>query len=203
MPPANSPSGEMLTDIVVVSGLPRSGTSLMMQMLAAGGMPIVTDKIRAADSDNPHGYCEFEAVKRLKHDSSWVPGIRGQAVKLVSQLLYDLPVTERYRVILMERNLQEIIASQEKMLVRLGQPVAPRDAIQKAYLLHLQKLHTWLEKEQSHLAVLPVSYNTLLAEPHFQAARIRHFLSNHVDSEKMLAAIDPGLYRNRVSSIKA
>src|SRR5436853_6777630 len=130
----------MNTEIVVVSGLPRSGTSLMMQLLDAGGIPIVTDNVRAPDTDNPRGYCEFERVKSLKRDASWLPGIRGKAVKMVSQLLYDLPANEKYKVIFMECDLHEVVASQEKMLIRLGRPTAPRDQITRAFTLHLSKL---------------------------------------------------------------
>src|SRR5262245_46933223 len=98
----------MNTDIVIVSGLPRSGTSLMMQLLEAGGIEVVTDKLRAADADNPRGYHEFERVKKIKQDASWVPEIRGKAVKMVSQLLCDLPTTETYRIIFMERDFDEV-----------------------------------------------------------------------------------------------
>src|SRR5580692_5957036 len=108
----------MASEIIVVSGLPRSGTSLMMQMLDNGGVAVVTDNIRAADTDNPRGYYEFEKVKKIKQDASWLPATRGQAFKMVSQLLYDLPAGERYRIIFMERDLDEMLLSQEKMLQR-------------------------------------------------------------------------------------
>src|SRR5690349_19374505 len=121
------------SEIIIVSGLPRSGTSLMMQMLAGGGVEILTDAIRTADDDNPRGYLEFEPVKKTKQDSSWVPAARGKAVKMVSQLLYDLPPAERYRIIFMSRDLDEVLASQEKMLARLGRPAAPRERMKKAF----------------------------------------------------------------------
>ena len=113
-------------EIIIVSGLPRSGTSLLMQMLAAGGITVITDKLRTADADNPRGYYEFELVKKIKQDASWLPQVRGKAVKMISQLLYDLPGNESYRVILMERDLDEVLVSQEKMLERLGRTAAPR-----------------------------------------------------------------------------
>src|SRR5450755_3042034 len=106
----------MSQDVLIVSGLPRSGTSLMMQMLENGGVEVVTDRIRSADTDNPKGYYEFEQVKTIKRDTSWLPAIRGKAVKMVSQLLYDLPSCESYRIIFMERDLDETLLSQEKML---------------------------------------------------------------------------------------
>ena len=114
------------SQIVVASGLPRSGTSLLMQMLDAGGLEVVSDHVRAADIDNPRGYYELERVKQIQKDDSWLPAMRGKAFKMVSQLLYHLPPTEGYRVIFMRRNLEEVIASQEKMLQCRKAPAAPR-----------------------------------------------------------------------------
>src|ERR1700730_12243612 len=116
----------MHCEIIVVSGLPRSGTSLMMQMLENGGVAVVTDNIRTADTDNPRGYYEFEKVKKLKQDASWLPETRGKAFKMVSQLLYDLPASESYRILFMKRDFEEMLLSQEKMLERLGRKAAPR-----------------------------------------------------------------------------
>src|SRR5438067_9503936 len=147
----------MNADVFVVSGLPRSGTSLMMQLLDAGGIEVVTDQVRAADTDNPRGYYEFERVKKIKQDAAWLPGTRGKVFKMVSQLLYDLPSTERYRIVFMERDLDEVLDSQEKMLRRLGRPAAPRDEMIRAYTLHLNRLHRWLA-DQAHMAVLRVRY---------------------------------------------
>jgi hypothetical protein len=186
----------MNTEIVIVSGLPRSGTSLMMQMLANGGMEAVTDNIRTADTDNPRGYYEFERVKKIKEDTSWVPQVRGKVVKMVSQLLYDLPPGEFYRIIFMERDLDEMLVSQEKMLQRLGRKAAPREEITRAFTLHLERLHRWLD-QQKNMDVLRISYNTLLQHPEEQARLVREFLNNGVDLERMLETVDHGLYRNR------
>lgn len=183
-------------EIIVVSGLPRSGTSLMMQMLSEGGIEIVTDNIRTADTDNPRGYCEFEKVKKVKQDSSWLPGTRGKAIKMVSQLLYDLPPTESYHIIFMERDLDEVLQSQEKMLQRLNRPAAPRAQIRHSYHLHLQRLEDWLAR-QSHMKVLRVSYNEMLRDPEHQARRVQEFLGGRADIARMIAAVDPDLYRNR------
>src|SRR5262249_60413780 len=135
----------MNEETIIVSGLPRSGTSLMMQMLESGGVEVVTDNIRAADPDNPRGYFEFERVKKTKEDPSWLPGARGKAVKMVSQLLYDLPRSARYRILFMERDLDETLLSQEKMLRRLNRQGAPRDRLKAAFTLHLYRLHQWLQ----------------------------------------------------------
>jgi hypothetical protein len=183
-------------EIILVSGLPRSGTSLMMQMLESGGVEVVTDNLRAADTDNPRGYHELEKVKRLKQDASWLPLTRGKAFKLVSQLLYDLPPGENYRILFMERDLDEVLRSQEKMLERLGRPVAPREQIRAAFVVHLERLHDWL-RQQPHMAVLRVSYNELLAQPRTQAERASRFLDGKADVEGMVRAVDPTLYRNR------
>jgi len=102
----------MSSEIIIVSGLPRSGTSLMMQMLDQGGLPVVTDNIRTADTDNPRGYYEYEQVKKIKQDTSWLPATRGKVFKMISQLLYDIPQTERYRVIFMERDMDEMLPRQ-------------------------------------------------------------------------------------------
>jgi hypothetical protein len=184
------------SEIVVVSGLPRSGTSLMMQMLDRGGIPALTDAIRAADTDNPRGYYEYEAVKRTKEDASWVPAARGKAVKMVSSLLYDLPPGERYRVIFQRRDFDEMIDSQDKMLQRLNKPSAPRDAIIQSFKVHLDRLFDWLPK-QSHFRVHEVSYNDIIANPEAEVLRVAEFLDGAVSPEAMLQAIDASLYRNR------
>jgi hypothetical protein len=183
-------------EIVVVSGLPRSGTSLMMQMLARGGVEVITDNIRVADTDNPRGYVEFEKVKKLKEDATWLPEARGKAMKIVSQLLYDLPRSEKFKVIFMERNLDEMIASQDKMLERLNRPSAPREQVRQAFSTHLQKVRDWLGTQQN-IEVLYLSYNELIERPDEHAKRIGAFLAGKVDPVKMCEAIVPSLYRNR------
>src|SRR5205823_6071981 len=171
-----------LEAIIIVSGLPRSGTSLMMQMLESGGVEVMKDNARTADTDNPRGYYEFEQVKQIKHDASWLPGTRGKAFKMVSQLLYDLPSTERYRILFMERDLDEMLLSQEKMLQRLNRPAAPREKIRQAYTLHLERLHEWL-RQQRHIEILHVRYNDLVEGPEKEAERVREFLGSQVNAE--------------------
>jgi hypothetical protein len=183
-------------EIIVVSGLPRSGTSLMMQMLERGGVEVVTDGVRAADADNPKGYYEFERVKTIRRDASWLPGVRGKAFKMVSQLLYDLPSSERYQVLFMERDLDEMLLSQEKMLTRLGRAAAPRDKMRQAYALHLERLHAWLPL-QGNMTVLRVRYNELVEQPREQAARVGGFLGGGLEVERMANTVDLSLYRNR------
>lgn len=185
----------MNAEIVIVSGLPRSGTSLMMQLLHAGGIPALTDHVRAPDPDNPRGYFEFERVKKVKEDAAWLAEARGRVVKMVSQLLYDLPTTERYRVVFMERDLEEVLDSQEKMLRRLGRPVAPRDGMRRAFALHLNRVRRWLG-EQANFAVLRVRYADVVTRTADEVARVNVFLGGRLDPSAAFHAVDPSLYRN-------
>ncbi len=189
----------MDTEIIIVSGLPRCGTSLMMQMLANGGIEVVADHIRCADADNPRGYYEFERVKKLKQDARWLPDARGKAVKMVSQLLYDLPSSENYRIIFMDRDMDEMLDSQEKMLKRLGRKAAPREEIKPAFAKHLDRLFQWLGR-QPNMKVLRISYNDLLQHPQEQARLVCEFLGGKIDLERMIDSVDHSLYRNRKES---
>ena len=186
----------MDSPVIIVSGLPRCGTSLMMQMLDHGGLEVVTDNIRTADTDNPRGYYEFEQAKKIKEDATWLKDARGKVFKMVSQLLYDLPAGERYLVIFMERDMDEMLVSQDKMLARLNKPAAPRDQVKRAFIGHLERLRGWLA-QQPNINVLYVSYNDLLADPAAQAARVSTFLAGRADAREMAQAVDPALYRNR------
>ncbi len=187
-------------EIIVVSGLPRSGTSLMMQMLAGGGVDVVTDNVRRADVDNPRGYYELEKVKRIKEDASWLPDTQGKVFKMVSQLLYDLPPDLQYRIVLLERDMDEMLLSQETMLNRLGRHAAPRDVMRRSYVLHLERLYEWL-RQQRHMEVLRVRYNDLVEEPEKEARRVSRFLDGEPDVESMVRAVDPSLYRNRRDAV--
>ena len=194
----------MPTDfITVVSGLPRSGTSMMMQMLVAGGMPAVSDGLRAADADNPRGYFELEAVKKLKTDSAWLTGARGHAVKVISMLLYELPADHEYRVIFMLRDMDEILASQKEMLKRRGSAGTDSgDAAMRQHLeAHLKKVQAWLAARKN-FRVLYCEHRELLRAPAEQARRIGEFLGIRLDEQAMVNAIDPSLHRNRVGDAR-
>ncbi|MCL5995725.1 MAG: sulfotransferase, partial [Chloroflexi bacterium] len=168
--------------ITVVSGLPRSGTSLMMSMLAAGGLPPLTDDIRQADDDNPKGYYEFERVKQLKQDVSWLPSAQGKAVKIISSLLMKLPAGYHYKIIFMRRNMQEILASQRQMLIRRGQPDDKVSDVEMAALFerHLQQIELWLDQQNS-MSVLYVDYARLVQSPIEQVTTINTFLGGWLD----------------------
>lgn len=183
--------------VVVVSGLPRSGTSLMMQMLERGGIPPLTDQLRAADDDNPRGYYELEVVKQTGEDASWLPSARGKAVKIVSALLYELPATETYRILFMKREMDEVLESQERMLRRRGRPAVERSEMRAAFGVHLERVFDWLSG-QDHMELLEVSYNRLLSDPATEVERVVDFLGGRAAPERMLEAVDTSLYRNRL-----
>jgi hypothetical protein len=182
--------------VTAVSGLPRSGTSMMMQMLAAGGMPILSDNIRKADDDNLRGYYEFEPVKRTKDDASWLKEAQGKVVKLVYTLLYDLPADCAYRVVFMHRHLDEVLASQRVMLDRRGEKgatVSP-DRLRRIFEGQLEKVRAWLAR-QPHFEVIHVDYHHVINDPESQARRIADFLGGKLDLALMAAAVDGSLYR--------
>jgi hypothetical protein len=191
--------------IVVVSGLPRSGTSMAMKMLDAAGIPIVSDGIRSADEDNPKGYFELERVKDLaqENDWSWLSDARGKAVKIISYLLKELPPNHNYKIIFMRRDLNEVLASQAKMLERRGEP----NEIDDAKMIELYESDLWkanyLLKNNPHFEPLQISYRDVLDGPEDQARRLNEFLGGGYDVEKMAAAVDPALYRNRAEALSA
>lgn len=182
--------------IVVVSGLPRSGTSLLMQMLVAGGMQPVFDGVRASDEDNPRGYYELEAVKRLKTDSGWVADARGKVVKVISQLLCDLPSSFTYRLLLLRRDMDEVVRSQETMLRRAGRNPLPTERAKEVFAKHLVSLEVWLAK-QPYITTLHVAHRDLISGPRTACQQIAEFLALPLELDAMVSAVDPTLYRNR------
>ena len=184
--------------ITIVAGLPRSGTSLMMQMLAAGGLPVLADDVRKADTDNPMGYYELEQVKSLKEDSSWLQQADGKVFKMVYLLLYDLPADRTYRVVFMERHIDEVIASQKVMLQRRGQPGGGLSdaALKSAFVRHLDRVKQWLAG-QPNFSALYVNYNQLVTSPESVVFDLVRFLGPGLDARRMAAVVDPALYRQR------
>jgi hypothetical protein len=182
--------------LTIVSGLPRSGTSLMMQMLVAGGIPALTDGIRQPDEDNPRGYYEFEPVKHTRVDPSWLAAAAGKAVKMVHLLLYDLPAGHSFHVIFMKRRLEEVLASQRTMLERQGKKGADLSAsrLGEVFQGQLNKLDVWLA-EQRNFSVRHINYNELIADPAAGVEAINQFLDGGLDTIAMAKAVDPLLYR--------
>ena len=185
--------------IIVISGLPRSGTSMAMKMLQAGGLPLLTDDARAADDSNPGGYFEFEPVKGLgkNDDLSWLRRARGKGVKVISWLVTWLPEGYDYQVVFMQRDLDEVIASQNAMLLRRGEPKRIEDvtAMRQIYVRHVEQVHRFLDQRRC-FTTLPVNYPDVIERPSIEAGRLAEFLHQPLDIERMAAAVDTRLYRN-------
>jgi len=185
--------------VIVVSGLPRSGTSLLMRMLEAGGVPVFTDDVRRADESNPHGYYELEAVKATARDASWVEHAGGRAVKVVHALLPHLPTHVRFEVLFAERDLDEVVASQRAMLGRQGRPAgtAADDAVLvRAFARQLELARRWLDAA-SNVRWTSVSHRDLVLDPDTAAREIERLLGRRLDRAAMAACVDPALYRSR------
>jgi len=201
--PATVPMAEMpalAESLIVVTGLPRSGTSLLMQMLTAGGIPVLTDESRAADEDNPRGYHEFEPVKKLLEDSKWLFAARGRAIKIIAPLLAALPPGLACRVILCKRDLDEVLDSQERMRLRRnhlpGSTPKRRQMLKEEYLRMLGRVKAMLTRRPD-TQLLGIEHSAAISDPRATAARINNFLGGGLDVDKMAAAVDPTLHRNR------
>ena len=185
------------TTTIVVSGLPRSGTSLMMQMLDAGGVPVLTDGVRAAGEDNPRGYYEYEPVKRTRRDASWVAEAGGKAVKVVHLLLCDLPMDRVYQVIFMRRELREVVASQQVMLDRHQTTGADltEDQLVRVYEKQVRETLSWLDGQA--VSVLEVDYGDLVRDPATGATAVDRFLGGGLDTDAMAGCVVPTLHRQK------
>lgn len=185
--------------IVVVSGLPRSGTSMLMQMLNAGGVELLTDGLRTADEDNPKGYFEFERVKDLPRESDkcWLRQARGKGIKVVSTLLKELPRRHNYKVVFIRRNLDEVLASQSTMLKRRGEQTSVADGRLRELFDEDLWRAAYLLEHTSHFKHLDVDYGQAIANPTEQAQRIAEFLGGGLDVDAMAGVVDAQLYRKR------
>jgi hypothetical protein len=185
--------------ITIVSGLPRSGTSLMMQMIAAGGMPVLSDGDRKADRDNPKGYLEWELIKKLPQDPILIAAAEGKVVKVISQLIPSLSDRHEYRIVLMQRPLTEVLMSQDQMLRRRGnvQESTNGSALEGVFQRHLIEVNNWLAGK-GNIHVLRVQYHRALREPRAVAEDVTAFLGVGLDIEAMVRQVDGSLYRNRV-----
>ncbi len=185
--------------IVIVSGLPRSGTSMMMKMLEAGGEQILTDRLRGADDNNPNGYYEFERVKKLKEgDFDWLPDAIGKTVKIVTGLITYLPSQYKYKVIFMRRDINEVLSSQKKMLGRLGKQEdnVSDEKMTKIYQEHLRTVELWISK-QPNIEILYVNYNTMVGDPAESLENVNEFLGGGLDVQAMPGVVNKDLYRER------
>lgn len=183
--------------VILVSGLPRSGTSMLMRMLSEGGMPILMDGVRETDEDNPHGYFEYEPVKSLKNNSDWISNARGKAVKIVSPLLRYLPQGFEYKVIYLRREIKEIMASQARMIERRGEKKNEDESkLELLYRQHVRETETRLLDDDA-FCTLFVEHRRLINNPELQALQIESHLGCTLDIAKMCAAVDTSLYRNK------
>lgn len=191
--------------ITIVTGLPRSGTSMMMKMLEAGGVPPLCDGERTADSDNPNGYYEYEPVKQTKSDPSWLNNAAGRAVKMVYSLLYDVPTlptknvtSDRpYDVLFMRRDLHEILASQRQMLSNMQLTTDIDDGrMGQLFAREINRFQAWL-KTANHINVLEVDYNAVARGEATPFEQINAHLGGQLNTNSMAAVVDPCLYRNR------
>ncbi len=189
--------------IVVVSGLPRSGTSMLMRMLEAGGLAILSDAERTADIDNPKGYFELERIKHLEkeQDKSYLRAGRGKALKAISFLIKDLPDENDYRVIFMRRDLDEVLVSQEKMIARLdqGDTSADKEAMKEAYRNDIVRTRVHCRK-RPNFELIEIHYKAAIDDPAAACRNVNVFLGGGLDEAAMRAAIDASLYRNRAGA---
>jgi len=181
--------------VALVSGVPRSGTSLMMQMLAAGGFPVLADAARPPDADNPRGYLEYAPVAATPRDVAWLGDARGRAVKVVHTLLRHLPEGPQLRVVLMLRDLGEVARSQRAMLARRGEPEAGED-LTPVWEAQLRGVRAWAV-ERPHTALLALDYRQVVSDARAAGRRVDAFLGGVLGPEAMAACVDPALYRNR------
>jgi hypothetical protein len=185
--------------IVVVSGLPRSGTSMMMKMLDGGGLSAVTDGLRTADSDNPKGYFEVERIKDLEKetDKAYIAESRGKALKVISFLLKDLPPENFYQVVFMRRDLDEVIKSQDKMIEnRKADDPTEAETLKEAYRNHIVSVRRMV-RAAPNFELLEVNYREAIGNARAVAEQVNAFVGGRLDVQKMVEAVDPALYRNR------
>jgi hypothetical protein len=186
-------------EFVIVSGLPRSGTSLMMQMLRAGGMNLMTDGKREADDDNPKGYWEWEDIKQMPKRPLIIEQAQGKATKVISALLPSLPVKHKFKVIFMRRPVQEVVASQAKMLENKGtSQKTEREHLEQSQESHALQMLGVLRKHP-RISLLEVDYPALVKEPLAWAGRIGEFVGEALlpNYAAMAEPVRPELHRQR------
>lgn len=184
--------------ITIVSGVPRSGTSLMMQMLVAGGLIPLADGQRGADSNNPRGYFEWEKAKSLPREPASIAEAEGKVVKVISTLLFSLPNTFSYKVIFMERAIAEVAASQAAMVQNLGTRGRPisTEAMAQALEAHVRQVKASL-RLRPEMAVCWMDHQQVLRAPHASAITLQDFLGVQLDLIAMATQVDVSLYRQR------
>jgi hypothetical protein len=194
-------SDAVQVSLVLVSGFPRTGTSMMMQMLEAGGLPALVDDSRPRDESNPKGYYEYKPVKALSSDIKWLKDAEGKCVKVISPLLRHLPVAGSYKVILMRRDLDEVVQSQQQMMDRLSPTLtsADHETLRSTFPRLIKMIDDWLAK-QSSFEVLYIDYADAVANPLQIAEQVNTFLDDKLDAKAMASVVDGSLYRSRLDA---
>jgi hypothetical protein len=189
-----------MNDLIVVSGLPRSGTSLLMQMLVAGGMQALTDEVRQHDINNPRGYLEYAPVKSLAGDQTWLSAAEGKAVKIITQLLPHIPAGTPCRILMLDRPVDEVLESQNTMLRRMGrQPAAAADTLKAVFVRQRDEVVRLLAA-RPEVRMLSVPFHDLIGRDAALVDQIVTFLERpELDRKAMLDAVDPALHRTRAS----
>ncbi len=182
-----------MKDVVVVTGLPRSGTSLMMQILEKAGLPILQDGIRESDISNPQGYYELEAVKGIVRDNSFLKNAEGKVVKIVTPLPIHVDMSKTYKMVFMRRDLEEILRSQEKMLNK--DQVSEREKFRTIYEFHLKKTYRFFK--ENNIPFIDINYNELMSDSTTSLEKLKGFLGIEKSTEELLEVLNPELYRNR------
>jgi hypothetical protein len=189
------------SQIIIVSGLPRSGTSLMMQILHSGGIPILCDNEVLPDESNPRGYFEYSPVKNSFKDISWIPQAHGKAVKVITQLIPCIKTDVKIKIIFMERELKEVIQSQHKMILQKNNKTSQSNLFDQklidTYTAQISKVEDWIQ-EKSQIEYIKIKYNQLINNPKYSIEQINTFLSIELNMNKIIEVIDPNLYRNKL-----
>lgn len=185
---------ECMSVVTIVTGLPRSGTSLMMQILEKSSLEILTDGIRQKDNNNPEGYFELDAVKGIVKDNSFLKSAAGKVVKIVAPLPIFMDKSLSYRVIFMRREIEEILRSQEIMLNKDQQ--AERQKFAAIYETHIQKTYQFFVS--NNIPYLDVPYKELIQNPEHELEKIIAFLEIDAVWQDLASAVNPSLYRNRI-----
>ncbi|MDP4798293.1 MAG: sulfotransferase [Crocinitomicaceae bacterium] len=182
-----------MSEILIITGLPRSGTSLMMQIIAKTEIPVLTDGNREKDINNPEGYYELDAVKSIVIDNSFLNDAKGKAIKIVAPLPIYLDKKHTYRVIFMRREMDEILRSQEKMLIK--DQSSEREKYRTIYEFHLKKTYTFIYENK--IPFVDVNYNVLVADPEAELKKLIDFCQLKAPLEALVKIVNPDLYRNR------
>ena len=185
--------------IIVVSGLPRSSTAMMMKMLKEGGIQILSDDVKKPDDNNPQGYFEYDLVSKLPEGKTdWLEEAEGKVVKVISYFLHHLPPKHEYRVLFMERNFSEILKSQKKTIIEEKQKIHKKEdkMMEDYYKTHIKQTKEWLSL-QPNFSVIYLSYNELVKNPNQDLSKLSNFLEHELNLDKMSKAIDQNLYRQR------